>query len=589
MQQKFTTLANMVQYVLQTFNNSYALNYRVDDEWQSMSTEVFVESIRRLTLGLYELGIRKGDTVGILARPSPYWLIADLAITSVGAVSVPLFAHVSEKNFIFEVNDASMKALFVVDGDQWAAVSHHRTLFEHVITYNVADADTIEGENVHTFAQLLFMGDQLSGQQPALYAELRDQVRPDDLATIIYTSGSAGVPKGVELTHGNIVSQLQGCYERTLLSPNDDRILSVLPLAHAFERTLMYYYLASGVTVYFADDIRKLPELMIEISPTHCAMVPLMVEKLYSKMESTIKNTPIPFRWIAMRALKVATKPDMGGIFQAERALYDRLIYSKLRESMGGCFKVVSVGGAPLNKELNQFFINIGVPMYQGYGLTESSPILTVNYPAHNKPGTVGRPFPNVEIRISEEGEILAKGPNIMRGYHNETKGTQVRLGKDGWLYTGDLGYFDEQGYLIVTGRKKEIMKLSTGKMVAPLPIEQMLIENSFIDMALVVGHARQHVSALLIPNSDALEQLKKETKLEYLSDEDFLESPAVMLLTEKHLNEVKKRSNEWEHIRTYKYLPTPLTVESGELTSTMKIRRELVSEKYRDEIDAMY
>ena len=274
MQKSFTTLPTMVQYMVQTYRNSYAFNYRQDDQWYSMSTEVFCESVRRLALGLHDMGLKPGDKVGILARSSPFWLIVDMAVVTAGGVSVPMFAHVSEQNFLHEVKDSAMRYLFVVDGDQWAAVSHHRKLFEAVITHNVQHEQ--EGDNVHDFNDLLERGDTVSQNNPQLYAELRDRVDADELATIIYTSGSTGMPKGVELTHNNLISPTLDADKRFPMRPKTDRILSVLPLAHVFERMLMYYYMSKGLSIYFVDDIRNVGNIIRDVAPTACAMVPLL-------------------------------------------------------------------------------------------------------------------------------------------------------------------------------------------------------------------------------------------------------------------------------------------------------------------------
>jgi long-chain acyl-CoA synthetase len=585
--QHFSTLPHLVQYTVNTFSNSNAFNFPKGEGWESMSTEVFAESIRRLALGLKSLGLEKGDAVGMVASSSAHWLIVDLAVTTAGGVSVPLFSYISEKNFLYEVEDCNMKFLFVLDPSQWSSTSKHHKLFNNVIVKDVENDR--DGENVLDFEHVMKLGDEVSKKSPSFYAELRDQVNENDLATIIYTTGRAGVPKGVELTHKNLICQVQSASQRFILNPAEDRVLSMLPLAHIFERMLVYYYLAAGVSIYFVDDLKNLMPLIQRARPTLGAMVPLIVEKIYSRVIMRIQRLNPLYRKIGMWLIEFAKEPPCGLMSNWIHKILDRLIYSEVRKVMGGNYRAIIVGGAALNKELCQFFLNAGIPLYQGYGLTEASPVLATNFESHNKPGTVGPVYPTVELKIAENNEIWARGPNIMKGYHGEIKGAEVMVDDEGWLHTGDMGFLDEHGFLTITGRLKEIMKTSGGKMVSPLPIETALTECPLVDNAMVVADDQKFVSALLFPNFEELALLKEMHNQGQVSHEDFLSGNIVEKELAGLLKKVNQTLNAWEQVKVYRFVSIPLTVEGGELTPTMQVNRELVYEKYKDLIRSMY
>lgn len=584
---KFSTLASMIQYMINAYRNSYALNDRIDEQWKGMSTEAFVEKVRRLSLGLRKLGLKQGETVGILSRSSAHWLVADLAVIVAGGISVPFFSYISEKNFLYEVNNADVKWFIVVGGEQWAAVAPHHHLFKKVIMMDVDE--NLDGHALIDMHHVMSLGDELSRENPGLYAEMLASVQEDDLATIIFTSGSTGIPKGVELTHRNIISQVMASEIRFPLNPKVDRALSLLPLAHIFERMLVYYYLSQGVSIYFADDIKNLMTLCQETKPTVGAMVPLVIEKIYSRTQSVIESGGMLTRMVGKWALGLGHRSPKEWWRRILYRFADKFVYSQIRNSLGGSYRAIIVGGAALPKTLCDFFLNIGVPLYQGYGLTETSPVLCTNYPDHNKSGTVGKPFPSVQLRLTSEGEIIVKGPNVMRGYHHDSGGTQELFDADGWFHTGDKGSIDEHGFVTVTGRIKEIMKTSGGKMVAPLPIEQALCQAPFIDMAMVVANDRKFVTSLLFPNFEELSLMKRESKQENVSHEDFLEGRLIRQKTDELIESVNSQLNEWEKIRAYRYVVNPLSVAEGELTPTFKINRDIVASKYQELINSMY
>ncbi len=582
----FTTLPEMIRYVMNTYRNSAAFNYRDGNEWRSISTELFLEKVRRLSLGLKRMGLKKGECVGILAKPSPYWLIIDLATMIAGGVSVPLFPYVSQENFFYQVADCNMQLLFVVSQELWDTYNHQSDSFRKIITLDVNIEKT---HGVMDMREVMLLGDKESESDPSLYIKLGDQIQENDLATIIYTSGSTGQPKGVELTHRNIISQTHAGHVRLNLNPRDDRVISMLPLAHIFERTLMYYYISSGVSVYFVDEIKNLVQLCQEVKPTITAVVPRILEKVYSRMENAVEKAPYLKKKIARWAFSLASNSTRTPLCSLQSIVAKRLVFNKLKNTLGGKFRVIISGGASLPEDLCRFFLNVGIPVFQGYGLTETSPVLATNFPGYNKPGTVGPIFPGVEISFGTGGEILARGPNVMRGYHNRPKRTAQSIDSEGWFHTGDVGSLDKDGFLKVTGRVKEIFKTSNGKMVSPIPIEQALSKSHIIDMAMVIAEGRKFVTTLLFPDLDILATYKSQHNASHFTDEEFLDSETVREEIAELLKTVNHNLNRWEKVRKYCFISRALSVEKGELTPTLKIRRKAVEEKYSSLIESMY
>ncbi len=582
----FSTLPELLQSVLASFAGSYAFNYREAGYWRSVSTEQFCEQVRRTSLGLWRLGLRHGESVGILAAPSPTWLIADLAIMCAGGVSVPLFPNLSDDNLAFESRNSGMRFLIVVGDEQWQVASRHAGIFDKIIVKGVVSP---HGRNVIDHKALLELGDKASEQDAGLYSRIRQQVQPTDVATIIHTSGSTGVPKGVVLTHRNLISQVHGAMERFPVDPAHDRAFSCLPLAHVFERMVMYNYVAQGVPVYFADDIKKIGELMREVKPTVMTMVPRLIEKLHARIEKQVADAHGFKKRLGRWALDMAGEEAPAAHHGWSVGVADALVYKKLRAALGGNLRYLVVGGAALAPSLERFLRNVGLPVFVGYGLTEASPCLAVNCPEHCKPGSVGKIYPGVEVRIGEKGEILARGPNIMRGYHNDEVATRKAIDPEGWLHTGDIGELDADGFLSITGRIKEQFKTSNGKYVCPVPIEQALADHELVDLAMVVAESRRFVSCLLFPDLEAVHRRKAALGKGLVSDETFLASPEISAEIDAHIATVNAKLDHWEQIRRWRMVLDAPTVEGDELTPTMKLRRHIVAERNKDLIESMY
>jgi long-chain acyl-CoA synthetase len=422
------------------------------------------------------------------------------------------------------------------------------------------------------------------------------QVLPGQLCTIIYTSGTTGDPKGVMLTHTNMSSNVTDSCATFDFKPASDVALSFLPLAHVYGRMLDYIYLFNGVTVAYVENIDLVAQALLEVHPTVIAAVPRFFEKIYAKlMEQGSKATGIKrklFDWavdVARRAAPWRTGSKGASAFlKVQWALADKLVYKKVRSGTGGKLRMVFSGGAPLSKELGEFFWSIGIPIYQGYGLTETSPILTSNYP-QNRSGSSGRPIPNVLIRIAGDGEILAKGPCVMQGYYQSPDATRDVIDEDGWFHTGDVGYVDSENYLFITDRKKDLIKTAGGKFVAPQPIENALKTSPYITNAMIVGDQRRFVVALIVPNAATVSAKLQDQGIRFASHQEMAEHPAVRSLIEAEVKRLTAHLGQWETIKRFALLPEDFTFDNGSLTFTLKLKRRVVEKNYRELIDKLY
>lgn len=560
------------------------MNYRGGNRWHAISTDEFDKTVKRLAAGLHALGVKSGDTVGIVSNPSPWWVMADHAIILSGGITVPIFRRISSDNLRFEIEDSGMEIIFIGDENEYEPIREHRARFKKMITIGFSRKD----EGVMSFDDLVCAGVKEIARETELFAAL-PVPRPDDLATIIYTSGSTGVPKGVELTHGNIISQVKGAAIRFPMDRDMDIALTSLPLSHIFERMVMYYYLSVGLPIYFVDDLNNIGALIRDVRPTIMTVVPRLLEKVYVKMRQKIRDEHGIKRVIGMAAFKRAEDKEPTVPYRGIRdMIYKALVFKKLNHALGGRFHYVISGAASLSKEIGRFFLNIGMPLYEGYGMTEASPVIAANEPGKSRLGTVGRAFPGVTVKISDDGEILAKGPNVMKGYHNNDAETAKALDADGFLHTGDLGNFDGDGYLTIAGRKKELFKKSTGEYVPPVPIEQAIGKLDIVDMAVVIAESRRFVSCLIFPNMEVVEKYRQEANFTGTA-EAYAKSDAMHHVIADYIKEVNKKLHHTEEVQKFAVITTPISIETGEITPTMKVVRRIVEAKFKQEIDEMY
>lgn len=578
------TIAEVVQYVEDNYSNPKAFNYLEDGHWKHVSTEQFIFDLKRLTYGLNSLGLRKGDKVGILAHSSPHWVISYLAIIMAGGVVVPLFTKIASESFIYEVAQANIRFLFVQGEDQWEMYEKHRNLFEKVIALD--DPGEIVG--AMKYHEILLQGEMLWEKRPRLWGELKAQHNSDDVATIIYTAGSTGMPKGVQLSHLNLCHLINlNVYQ---WEPSEERYLSILPLAHVFGMQINLISLAWGIEIYYLNDLSQLARVCKKLRPTLMNVVPRLLEKMYDSMLVRVKGiSNSVIRALSLWAFWLARDPSESLLKNwILRPIADFLVYRKLRRPLGNRWNIILCGGAALDHDLNRFYVRIGLPIYEGWGLTEGS-TACVNIPNNVKIGTVGPPLPGVKVKLGENDEVLIGGPTVMRGYYRDPDATQFAIDEEGWLHTGDKGRFDKEGRLILTGRVKEQFKLSSGEYLSPSRIEHMLNQHPLVDMSMAIGEKRKHAACLLFPDFVALKRYRKELKNEVISDEELLNSPEVQEQMQDLLENVNGRINHWERLVKWKFIMETPSIESGELTPTLKLRRKTILEKYGDLVDAIY
>jgi long-chain acyl-CoA synthetase len=563
------------------------------ERWEAISSQEFLRRVAGLADAFVELGVKSGDRVGVFAPNCPEWHTADFAINGSGGVTVPVYFNESPERMTYILNHCGAQVLFVAGAAQLEKFMKVRDKLKDVQQVIVSGA----GETLPTdFLRYETLIATSGAAEIAAYRTRVAKVVPEQLASLIYTSGTTGEPKGVMLTHMNFSSNVTDSCPELNLEPAMDLAVSFLPLAHVYGRMLDYVYIFSGCPVAYVEVVENVAQALLEVRPTILAAVPRFFEKIYARlMEQGSKQQGTKrklFEW----AMKVAresarwrcgeAKAGLG--LQLQWAIADRLVYSKVRKGTGGHLRIVMSGGAPLSKELAEFFWAIGIPIYQGYGLTETSPVLTSNYPK-NRPGSSGRPITNVKIRIAEDGEILAKGPCIMQGYFKSPDATSEVLSEDGWFKTGDIGYLDKDSYLFITDRKKDLLKTAAGKFVAPQPIENTLKTSSYILNAMVVGDQRKFIVALIVLNPVTVSAKLAEEGLKFSSPAELAAHPRAYALIEGEVKRLTSHLAQYEGIKRFALLADDFTFDSGSLTFTMKLKRRVVEEQYRKLIDKLY
>lgn len=576
------------------------LNFKRDGRWQSISAVELISRVREAAMGLYSLGVRAGDRVGLLSENRPEWTIADFATLATGASNVPVYSTQAPKQIEFILENAGVEVLFVSSKSQYERIreelARSRKL-RFIVTFDTWD---LVDSRALGFEELTRRGRELDSREPQLYKTLQASVSPDTLATLIYTSGTTGEPKGVMLTHGNIVSNVLAS-SQILPIDSGSVALSFLPLSHIYERSTFYLYLNSSASIYYCDHIDAVRDYLLEVRPHYLTSVPRLFEKIYSKaMDRADKKGAMASRianWAVGVAQEWAEAKSRGravsSLLGLKHTIASRLVFKKWREATGGRIKCFISGGAPLSADLARVFYGAGLPILQGYGLTETSPVITANAPDHNRLGSVGRVLPGVSVRIAEDGEILCSGPNVMSGYYKNPEETKRALerGDDGkiWLHTGDIGHFDDDGFLYITDRKKDLLKTSGGKYIAPQPIENAIKQSRFVNQVVVIGDQRKFPAALIVPQKDMLESYAQLKGIEHKSTDDLLSDPKVIDLFRRQVEKYTQDLSQFEKIKAIALLGDELTIEAGELTPTLKVRRRIVADKYKDIIDRLY
>ena len=568
---------------------------KVGGAWKPISSADFAYTVRALSLGLNTLGIQPGDRVAILSENRPEWAMSDYAILCAGAWSVPIYPTLPAHQIAPLLKDSGARAIFVSSLEQLGKILTIRAqcpALEYVVTI---DASPPGEPGFLAFGQAVDRGRPTLDMNPAAFEHRARRVKPDDVATIIYTSGTTGEPKGAMLTHGNLVSNVLGAIQVVPIT-GDATALSFLPLSHVFERMLDYAYLYRGSSIAYAESFEKLKDNFLEINP-HCfGAVPRVYEKVHGRILDKIESSgglkKKLFSWaVAVGKEKLSydqRAAPVPAVLAAKAKLADALVFKKIRHALGGRFRFAVSGAAPLSRELAEFFWGAGVTIYEGYGLTETSPVICVNGPHSWRLGTVGRPIPGVEVKIAEDGEILTRGPHVMKGYFDKPEATAEAIDPEGWFHTGDIGQFDSDGYLSITDRKKDLIVLAGGKKAAPQPIEQELKKSAYISLPIVLGDRHKFLAALIVPNFDRLRDVASERKIAY-EPETIDANPEIRALFQREIDAYNADKPHHEQIRAFALLPSDLTIEDGSITPTLKVKRRILETRYQNLIDRMY
>ena len=572
-----------------------AFRSKVAGTWVGITHRETLERVQAISLGLRELGIQPGDKVAIVSENRPEWALADYACLTARATDVPIYPTLTAKQTEYILRDSESVAVFCSTAAQVDKVLESKGSLpglKHIIAF---DGDAARRPGVTALSAVESKGRAVAAKHPNWKQEALS-AQPDDLATLIYTSGTTGDPKGVMLTHHNIWSNVQAVLQMIPIGGGDE-CLSMLPLSHSYERMVDYTLFQAGVIINYAESFDTVAANLGEVKPTVVLSVPRLYEKVYARvLENALSGSAIKrkiFFW-AKRAgeqwatLAIAGLPVPRGL-AFKKKIADRLVFSKLQARTGGRIRFFVSGAAPLSADIAKFFYSAGLPVIEGYGLTESSPVLTLNPLDRIKLGTVGRAIPGVELKIASDGEILARGPNIMQGYYKLPEATKEMLDADGWLHTGDIGELDSDGYLKITDRKKELLKTAGGKYIAPQPIEGMIKRNKFVANAVLYGDRRKYPIVLVVPNFDNLERWAKERNLSYHSTAELIQLADVQAKVEREVMSMLKELAKFETPKKVVLLENDFTIESGELTPTLKVKRRVVEKRYKDQIDAAY
>ncbi len=589
----YATLTEKLLNAVDRMPSERAVSLRVDGRWEPTSSAEFLRRIAGLCNALEQLGVKPGDRVGLFAPNRPEWHIADFAILGLGAADVPIYFNESPDRIVYILNHSGADVVFVAGEMQARRLLECRARLASVKHVICAAAPADLGDEVLRYETLV------GATGDAAVAEYRlraARVSADQLATIIYTSGTTGEPKGVMLTHNNLSSNEETSVGPYRMSPADQAV-SFLPLSHVYERVTAYAYLFHGVRVAYVERMDDLPQALLEVHPTLAAAVPRVFEKLYANVlqkghaATGLKRQIFDFSMRVARESvpwKAYGEAASSGL-RMRWKIADRIVYSKIRQGIGGRFRAFISGGGPLSRDIAEFFWAAGVPVYQGYGLTETSPVVSANYPGANRVGSVGRPIEHVRVRIAEDGEILVQGPCVMKGYYQKAADTNAVLSADGWLSTGDIGRLDEDGYLYVTDRKKDLFKTAAGKFVAPQPIENMLKANPLILNAVLVGDAYKYISALIVPNFANVEAAGRAQGKTFASPGQIAADPWVHELIGREVAAINAKLAQYETIKRFALLDHDFSFDGGQLTYTLKLKRRVIAERYAKIIEGLY
>ena len=593
----FQTLNELFFHAMETHRRPDVLRYKSGGSWQSVSWEQMLGRVRDLALGLHELGVRRADRVVLLSENRVEWFIIDKALHALGAATVPIYSTLTAPQVSYIIRNSESKVVIASTPEQQAKVAQIRgelNLVEHVILIDPPGKSGLEGSPLD---EVSARGAKKAASEPELHRRLASEVEPEDLASIIYTSGTTGDPKGVMLTHKNFLSNAEASLQVLPISETDVA-LSALPYSHVFERMVAHYlYPHAGTSVAIAESVDKVVENMAEIRPTVMTFVPRFYEKMYARVHEAVSQGSALRRKIFSWAVSVGREhgryrldnqkaPFLLGL---KYKLATALAFKKLQQRVGGRLRFFISGGAPLPREIAEFFWAAGITILEGYGLSETSPVIAVNYPGRIRFGTVGPIAPGVEVKIASDEEILARGPNIMKGYYKNEAATREAIDTEGWFHTGDVGFVDADGFLNITDRKKDLIVTAGGKKIAPQPIENRLKTNPYIAEIVIIGNRRRFVAALIVPDFEKLEEWSRSHGIASSNPQDAVRDQKIVDFMQAQVDGMTSNLAKFEKIKKVQLLSKAFTLEGGELTPTLKVKRNVIEKRYKDLIDQLY
>ncbi len=598
----FRTIPEMFLNICNKFgSNKEAVMYKKNqsEAYIGLTYDELYEKVEALAIGLLNLGVRPYDRIGILSENRIEWILADLAIVSIGASDVPIFPILTAKQVEYIFSDCQVSTIFVSNNFQLDKVMQFKDLLQslrHIIVMN--EEFKVDDVAVKSMKYIMERGSSIKNadEREQIFLEHCKKVKQDDLLTLIYTSGTTGTPKGVMLTHKNVCSNVMNSVKTVEFTENDT-VLSFLPLCHSYERTTGYYSaLSVGATIYLAESVDTVATNLLEAKPTLLTTVPRLLETVKKRIFSNVEKEKSSKKKVFLWAVKIGReyirrKLENKSIFQIALfySIADKLVFSKIRERFGGRIQKIVSGGAALSDEVHEFFLSAGLNVLQGYGLTEASPVVAVGQTWDIEIGTIGKPLINVEVKLADDGEILVRGDNVMKGYWKDPIATEEVIDSDGWLHTGDIGLWTEKGNLRITDRKKNIFVNSGGKNIAPQLIENLLCQSKYIEHVVIIGDSREYCTALISPDFNRLAELADDFGIKYITPEELIINDKIINHIKKDIDYLQQDLSKFEKVRKFRMLSQPFTIENGELSLKMSIKRHVVEQKYSELIEAMY
>lgn len=574
----------------ETYENRPVLASKVNGVWEEYSIEKYSQIAHNLSYGLMSMGLKPGDKVATISGNRPEWNFVDMAVSQAGMVHVPIYPTISQDEYKYILSHSEVKVIFVGD----------KNLYQKLLPLTAGLTEFFglfcftDYGDIPSWKEITDKGKITAHEYVDELFQIKKSIQPDDVVSMIYTSGTTGVSKGVMLTHNNFLSNVNACVPLFPLDPGD-KAVSFLPLSHVFERMVNYFYQYKGLSIYYTESLATLGDIIKEVKPQIFITVPRMLEKTYDKIISIGKDLSGIKKQIFFWAANLGYKYNENGnswYYSWRLSIARKLVFTKWQQGLGGELKFIICGGAALQPRLARIFWAAGIPVFEGYGLTETSPVISVNHstsPGSLRIGSVGPAVSNVEVKIAEDGEILMRGPSLMKGYFKAPELTQIAIDEDGWFHTGDIGRLDEGKFLTITDRKKEIFKLSNGKYVAPQLIENKLKESFFIEQCMVVGENEKFVSTLISPNFSFLHDWCSRHKIHYENNQELISLPEVIARYQKEISSINKQLSDYEQIKRYRLVAEQWSPQTGELSPTLKLRRKVVYETYDGILQEIY